>query len=337
MYSFLRPFLFKIDPEKAHALSLYFFRLFGFIPFRNILFREFNSPNQEVRAFGLIFKNPVGLAAGYDKDGLAWRGLAALGFGHVEIGTVTPHPQPGNPSPRLFRLPDERALINRLGFPSRGAAFVAKQLVAQRPSGIIVGVNIGKNQATPLEASTSDYLVLMRQFAPQVDYLAINVSSPNTVGLRRLQGKKALLDLLTTLEEERQSMIQQIGRRTPILVKIAPDLTDEELADAIEVLVETNMDGVIASNTTVQRQGIRSSLRDEAGGLSGLPLKKRSTEMVRKIWQLTEGKLAIVGVGGVMSVEDVKEKLDAGAVLVQIYTGLVYQGPGLVRKILRGL
>ena len=177
----------------------------------------------------------------------------------------------------------------------------------------------------------------MRQFAPQVDYLAINVSSPNTVGLRRLQGKKALLDLLTTLEEERQSMIQQIGRRTPILVKIAPDLTDEELADAIEVLLETNMDGVIASNTTIQRQGIRSSLRDEAGGLSGLPLKKRSTEMVRKIWQLTEGKLAIVGVGGVMSVEDVKEKLDAGAVLVQIYTGLVYQGPGLVRKILRGL
>ena len=253
MYSFLRPFLFKIDPEKAHALSLYFFRLFGFIPFRNILFREFNSPNQEVRAFGLIFKNPVGLAAGYDKDGLAWRGLAALGFGHVEIGTVTPHPQPGNPSPRLFRLPDERALINRLGFPSRGAAFVAKQLVAQRPSGIIVGVNIGKNQATPLEASTSDYLVLMRQFAPQVDYLAINVSSPNTVGLRRLQGKKALLDLLTTLEEERQSMIQQIGRRTPILVKIAPDLTDEELADAIEVL-ETGI--VIENFVLIQRTGI---------------------------------------------------------------------------------
>ncbi len=337
MYSFIRPILYRIDPEKAHALSLNFFRLFGIMPFGNVLLRGVSSPQQTVEAFGLTFRNPIGLAAGYDKDGLAWRGLKRLGFGHIEIGTVTPLPQPGNSKPRLFRLLEERALINRLGFPSRGAAFVARQLAVPRPPGLIVGVNLGKNQGTPLEKAISDYLVLLGQFAPLADYLAINVSSPNTVGLRRLQAKQALQDLLTSLAEERQVMSERIGRRVPMLVKLAPDLSDAELVDALGVILDTNMDGVIATNTTIHRQGVRSSLRSESGGLSGEPLKERSTEMVRKIWRLTGGKLAVVGVGGVMNVEDVKEKLDAGAVLVQIYTGLVYQGPGLVKQILRAL
>lgn len=337
MYSFLRPLLFRLDPERAHALSLHFFRFLGILPFRNLLNKWASLPGKTVEVFGLTFRNPIGLAAGYDKDGLAWKGFEKIGFGHIEVGTVTPHPQPGNSKPRLFRLPEEEALINRMGFPSRGAAFVTKQLNKPRKPGFIVGVNIGKNQNTALDGAISDYLVLLDNFAPLADYMAINVSSPNTVGLRSLQAKDALRNLLDPLVERRQVITEQIGRRIPLLVKLAPDLSDAELEEALEVILATRIDGVIATNTTIKRPGLRTSLRSESGGLSGKPLRECSTEMIRKISNFTEGELAIIGVGGVMNAEDVKEKLEAGADLVQIYTGLVYQGPSLVSQILKSL
>lgn len=335
MYPLLRPLLFRLDPEFAHALTIQLLRLAGASPGVAGLIRAWlRVPSRPVEAFGLEFANPLGLAAGYDKDGLAWRGLAALGFGHVEIGTVTPEPQGGNPRPRLFRLPEHEALINRLGFPGRGAQFVARRLAQPRPPGIILGANLGKNADTPLEHAVEDYLDLLRVFAPLSDYLVINVSSPNTVGLRRLQARQALQHLLSELDRERSHQDQRLGRRVPMLVKLSPDLADHELEDALAVILDNHIDGVIATNTTISRENLSSPDANEPGGISGRPLRSRSTAMVRKIACLTGGKLPIIGVGGVMNAEDVREKLDAGAVLVQIYTGLVYQGPGLVKRIL---
>jgi dihydroorotate dehydrogenase len=309
-------------------------------PARAFLRAWFNVPRRPVQAFGLTFSNPIGLAAGYDKDALGWRGLACLGFGHIEVGTITPKPQPGNPPPRLFRLVEERAVINRMGFPGRGSGFAARHLPpasVSRAAQTIIGVNIGKNKDTPLEAAANDYLSLMQTFAPLADYLAVNVSSPNTVGLRQLQARQALGDLLSALAAQRQTEVSSIGRPLPILVKLAPDLNDAELDDALDALLATGMDGVIATNTTIDRTGVRSPLAQEAGGLSGAPLRERSTEMIRKIAQRTQGRLPIIGVGGVAGAADVQEKLDAGATLVQLYTGLIYEGPGLVNKIVRGL
>jgi dihydroorotate dehydrogenase len=309
----------------------------------------FHTPQKPVQAFGLTFPNPVGLAAGYDKDGLGWRGLACLGFGHIEVGTVTPKPQPGNPRPRLFRLVEERAIINRMGFPGRGASVVAQQLrsyvpqTAQRttcnvrPATCVIGVNLGKNKDTPLEEAATDYLALMETFAPLADYLAVNISSPNTVGLRQLQARQALQALLSVLAARRQEVVPSLGRPLPLLVKLAPDLTDAELDDALDVILATGMDGVIATNTTLARNGVRSPLAQEAGGLSGAPLHGMSTEMIRKISQRTHGRLPIIGVGGVASATDAQEKIDAGATLVQLYTGLIYEGPGLVKRIVREL
>jgi dihydroorotate dehydrogenase len=286
-----------------------------------------------VEAFGLTFPNPIGLAAGYDKDGLGWRGLACLGFGHIEVGTVTLNPQPGNPRPRLFRLPDELALINRMGFPGKGAEFVARQVSGRRRGDTILGVNLGKSKDKPMEKAELDYIRLLQQFAGLADYAVVNVSSPNTLGLRRLQNQEALTRLLGSLAQYRR----EEGIGMPILVKLAPDLTDEELEDALDATLSSGMDGVIATNTTIGRSGVRSSLASEAGGLSGEPLRQRSTAMVRLISQWTGGKLPVIGVGGVMSAAHVKEKLDAGAILVQVYTGLVYEGPGLVKRILNEL
>jgi dihydroorotate dehydrogenase len=263
--------------------------------------------------------------------------LAALGFGHIEVGTVTPQPQPGNPPPRLFRLPEQKALINRMGFPGRGALFAARQVGQKRRWGLVLGANLGKNKDTPLERAAEDYLRLLPIFAPRVDYLAINVSSPNTVGLRRLQARQNLYDLLGVLAEERERLEGELGKRVPLLVKLAPDLTDQELDDALTILLDTGMDGAIATNTTIQRSGIPEPVASQAGGLSGAPLRGLSTEMVRKIHSRTQGKLPVIGVGGILSARDAREKLDAGAVLVQVYTGLVYQGPGLVKAILEGL
>jgi dihydroorotate dehydrogenase len=338
MYSRLRPWLFRLDPEQAHALTLSLMRLAGALPpVRSVLRAWFAPPVMPVKAFGLDFSNPVGLAAGYDKDGLAWRGLACLGFGHIEVGTVTLRPQPGNPRPRLFRLPEDQALSTRMGFPGQGAESVTRRLSGVRPGGVILGVNLGKNKDTPLEGAAQDYLALLEIFAPLADYLAINVSSPNTVGLRRLQARAALEGLLKPLAQRRQELQIALGRNLPVLVKLAPDLEDSELEDALEVIQRTGIDGVIATNTTTSREGVHSPLAVQSGGLSGAPLRQRSLEMVRKIAGRTGGKLPVVGVGGIMSAEDARARLDAGASLVQVYTGLVYAGPGLVKRVVEGL
>lgn len=338
LYPFFRWLLFRLDAEQAHALTLNLMRLVGaFSPLQAILRLGFAAPQQPVRAFGLDFPNPVGLAAGYDKDGLGWRGLACLGFGHIEVGTVTPRPQPGNPPPRIFRLPRARGVINRMGFPSQGAEFVARALQGPRPSNLVLGVNLGKNKDTPLEQAELDYCTLFRRFAPLSDYLAINVSSPNTVGLRRLQGRAALEALLTRIAAERGQQQQILGRKVPVLVKLAPDLSDQELDDALDVVLRLAMDGVIATNTTLARQGLDEPAAQESGGLSGAPLTRRSLQMVAEICRRTQGRLPVVAVGGVMNAGDARRCLDAGAVLVQVYTGLVYAGPGLVKSILNGL
>jgi dihydroorotate dehydrogenase len=338
MYPVFRSLLFRLDPETAHALPLRLIRLAGQLPpVRGFLRRLFAAPSHPVQAFGLTFANPVGLAAGYDKDALGWCGLACLGFGHIEVGTVTPRPQEGNPKPRLFRLVEERAVINRMGFPGKGAEFAARQLQGRRLPGLVLGVNLGKNKDTPLEQAAGDYLSLLGAFAPLADYLAVNVSSPNTVGLRRLQARDALQELLSALAERRQQEAQRLGRPVPLLVKLAPDLTDAELDDALQAILSTGMDGVIATNTTIRREGVPVRWAAEAGGLSGAPLRALSTSMVRKIAERTQGCLTVIGVGGVSSAQDAQEKLDAGACLVQVYTGLIYEGPGLVKGIVQGL
>lgn len=337
MYNLIRPLLFRLDPEHAHALSLRLMQFTGRSHLlKGILGKWFAAPPRPVHAFGLSFSNPVGLAAGYDKDGLGWRGLACLGFSHIEVGTVTLLPQSGNPKPRLFRLPEDQALINRMGFPGQGAGFVAQQLQGARPPNLILGVNLGKNAATPLEQAARDYLELMQIFARLADYLVINVSSPNTTGLRRLQSRQALSELLGVLVDKQSWLAVENGHRTPLLVKLAPDLEDHELDDALDVLLSSGVDGVIATNTTISRDSLRSPAAAEPGGLSGAPLRARSTQILRRIVGNLQGKLPVVAAGGVMSYADFNEKLDAGADLVQVYTGLVYRGPGLVRELLRG-
>jgi len=359
MYRLIRPLLFRLDPETAHILTLYALRFTGALPPLNWAISQFfNAPEKPVHAFGLTFRNPVGLAAGYDKDGIAVRGLAALGFGHIEIGTVTPRPQEGNPRPRLFRLVEDQAVINRMGFPGEGASKVERRLssVVRRPSSVVIGVNLGKNKDTLLENAAEDYLSLMRAFAPLADYLAINISSPNTVGLRRLQGRDMLENLLRRIAAERQNPLNPNSYPPnsyppnpyppnpyppnpypPILVKLAPDLTDDELDDALGVILDTGMDGVITTNTTLGREGLRSKYREESGGLSGSPLRVRSEAVLREVVKRVEGRIPVVSVGGIMSPEDAKRRLDMGAALVQVYTGLVYAGPGLVQKIIRAV
>lgn len=337
MYSFFRPLLFKLDPETAHNLTLQFIRLGAYQPFNFLLRTLYAVTEEPVDVFGLHFQNPVGLAAGYDKDGLAWRGLAALGFGHIEIGTVTPLPQPGNPKPRVFRLVDDRAVINRMGFPGLGAEHMAGRLQKRYDRKVIVGVNLGKNKDTSIENAANDYIALMRQFMPLADYLAINVSSPNTIGLRRLQGREQLDGLLSAISKERKSIASVRGGNAPILVKLAPDLSDEELDDALDVIVRSGMDGVIATNTTLGREGLRSTLQEETGGLSGEPLRSRSEAVLQSVVKRLDGRLPVVSVGGIMNPEDAKRRLDSGAALVQIYTGLVYAGPGLVKQVIKNL
>ena len=337
MYSFFRPLLFKLDPETAHHLTLQLIHLGAYQPINLLLRAIYSAPSKPVEAFGLHFPNPVGLAAGYDKDGFAWRGLAAIGFGSIEIGTVTPHPQPGNPKLRVFRLVEDRAVINRMGFPGRGAEYMARKLRRRNHRQVIVGVNLGKNKDTPLEDSANDYITLMRQFMPLADYLAINISSPNTAGLRRLQGREMLAGLLGAIGKERKNIAAGGGETVPILVKLAPDLSNEELDDALEVIVRTGMDGVIATNTTLERSGLRSKQREETGGLSGEPLRARSEAVLRSVVRNLDGRLPVISVGGIMNPEDARRRLDAGAALEQVYTGLVYAGPGLVKQIIQNL
>ncbi len=359
MYSLFRSLLFRLDAETAHRLTLTSLRLTGrFALSRRVLQWTFAAPSKPVTAFGLTFKNPVGLAAGYDKDGLAVDGLDALGFGHIEIGTVTPLPQTGNPRPRLFRLVEDKAVINRMGFPSRGTEFVQMRLnpvvhvgfiekffgVAPRgvpkPRRVLsakLGVNLGKNKETPNEQAVMDYLALLQNFAPVADYLTVNVSSPNTEGLRRLQARDALENLLTHLHQQRQLEEKRWEKKVPLLVKLAPDLAANELDDALDVILRTHMDGVIAVNTTLARDGLRSPHRGESGGLSGGPLKVRSEAALSQIVQRVDGKLPIVSAGGIMCADDAKRRFDMGAALIQVYTGLVYRGPGLVKEIVAAL
>ncbi len=363
MYPFFRSYLFRLDPETAHALTLNLLRITGAIPPLNwIISQSFRSRSKPVSAFGLTFKNPVGLAAGYDKDALALRGLAALGFSHLELGTVTPLPQPGNPRPRIFRLVEDEAVINSMGFPSRGSEFVQTRLNFNlrsgwverfigfaprrvqrrsyplgRGSSTLLGINLGKNKSTPNEQAVFDYLALLQNFAPFADYITINVSSPNTVGLRELQGRAALESLLTHLHEQRLLEQKKLEKRIPLLVKLAPDLSARELDDAVDAVLSTRMDGIIATNTTLERTGLRSNNRNESGGLSGSPLRSRSEEALQKIVRRVNNAIPIISAGGIMTPEDAKRRLDLGATLIQLYTGLIYRGPGLVRQIVNSL
>lgn len=338
--TFIRPLLFRFSAERAHGFTFALLRMVQALPFglRILAWMFRRRPEGLSRTvFGIDFPTPVGIAAGLDKDAEAFDALGALGFSFVEIGTVTPLPQPGNPSPRLFRLVADHSLINRMGFNNQGAARAAKRLKKRRTD-VIVGGNIGKNKVTPNDQAVSDYVKSFETLFPYVDYFAVNVSSPNTPGLRELQQRGPLTEILSRL----QSCNAAHEKRKPILLKIAPDLTDGQLDDIIEIVKETRIDGVIATNTTVSREMIlatpaRRVERIGAGGLSGALLTERSTEVIRYLHERSGGAFPIIGVGGIMTPEDAIEKLEAGASLVQVYTGFIYQGPSFARRIVRAL
>lgn len=331
MYKFFRPFLFLVEPEKIHALISLALRLPGFRRALKLLY-NFEDRRLEKELFGLTFKNPVGLAAGFDKDAKLIDALSCIGFGFIEIGTLTPKPQPGNDKPRLFRLPEDQALINRMGFNNDGVQAAAARL-RNRTSSVIVGGNIGKNKNTPNDSAYEEYAYCFEALYEHVDYFVVNVSSPNTPGLRELQEKAPLQQLLKTIKA--LSLKKPVAR--PVLLKIAPDLSLSQLDDIIEILNTTGIDGVIATNTTISRSGLQTK-QDElerlgAGGLSGKPLATRSTEVIRYLRAKLGKDFPIIGVGGIMSPEDAVEKIEAGADLVQIYTGFIYEGPDLVKRI----
>lgn len=288
------------------------------------------SQSPPVSLFGLTFPNRLGLAAGYDKAGTCLAGLAALGFGHIEIGTVTPQAQPGNPRPRIFRLEEDQALINRMGFPSAGAGPLRRVLEAGRPEGVVVGVSLGKGVGTPLEEAGRDYVFLLREFAALADYVVLNVSSPNTLGLRRLQARSVLESLLATVADTRQELG---GRHPAVLVKLAPELDLGEVDDVVAAAAAHEIDGIIAANTTTDRPALRSRFAGEAGGLSGKPLFRRTLAVIRHLCRASAGRIPIVACGGISTRDDFQAVLDEGASLAQVYTALVYQGPGLVRRL----
>ncbi|MGV3696842.1 quinone-dependent dihydroorotate dehydrogenase [Flavobacterium sp.] len=326
----IRPILFWFDPEEVHYFSFSFIRFVSKIPFvPNILksIYEVKDNRLEREVFGLKFKNPVGLAAGFDKDAKCYRELSNFGFGFIEIGTLTPKPQDGNPKKRLFRLKPDSAIINRMGFNNGGVAEAVERL--KKNDGVLIGGNIGKNKVTPNEEATSDYLICFNALFDYVDYFVVNVSSPNTPNLRELQEKEPLTRLLQTLQDENYKK----AKTKPILLKIAPDLTNEQLIDIIDIVNETKIAGVIATNTTISRDGLQSGNQSETGGLSGKPLKKRSTEVIRFLSEKSNKAFPIIGVGGIHSADDALEKLEAGASLVQLYTGFIYEGPKLVADI----
>ncbi|MGE5138431.1 MAG: quinone-dependent dihydroorotate dehydrogenase [Rudaea sp.] len=327
MYGLIRPLLFRLDPEQAHAVTLRLIGLAGRLPPARALLQTLyrvQDPVLEVEAFGLRFRNPVGLAAGYDKDAAAVLGLGTLGFGHIEVGTVTLLPQAGNPRPRVRRVPAAGALVNSMGFPNAGVGALRVPRVGPH-----IGINIGKGKDTPLEEAARDYCELYGHVYKQADYVALNVSSPNTLGLRQLQARDAIEGLLRQV-----TALRDLNRpRVPVLVKIAPDLEWSQVDDVLTAVSASRVDGIVATNTTIAREGLPEWARSLNGGLSGQPLKARSTEIIRYIARQTRGALPIIGVGGVSSGADAIEKLRAGASLVQVYTGLVYRGPGLVREI----
>ncbi|MGF1643561.1 MAG: quinone-dependent dihydroorotate dehydrogenase [Thiotrichales bacterium] len=336
MYHFLRPLFFMLPPEVAHAVALH-----GLSAIHRV--REWvGSEAAPIQAgprhvLGLNFANPVGLAAGMDKNGDFVAALGGLGFGFIEVGTVTPRPQPGNRRPRLFRLPEAEALINRMGFNNRGVEHLVERVGVRRYSGVL-GINIGKNFDTPLERATDDYLLCLQRVYPVADYVALNISSPNTPGLRSLQSGSALLDLLGNLKQEQLRLARHTERYVPLLVKIAPDLEDSEIAVMAEVINRMQIDGVIATNTTQARPAVESLRHGhEAGGLSGRPLFERSTEVLRAFRNELQPGIALIAAGGVVGLAEARAKLAAGADLIQVYTGLVYSGPSLVRELIYGL
>jgi dihydroorotate dehydrogenase len=342
--SILRPVLFRLPPESVHELALRGLSL-ALAPdwSRRLAARRFErAPFGELRRFGLKFKNPVGLAAGFDKNGLAAEGLAALGFGFIEVGTVTHRAQPGNPRPRLFRLPRDRALVNRLGFNNHGAAAVAEYLSRHRPD-CVLGINIGKSRVVAVEDAVPDYLASLELMHPLADYIVVNVSSPNTPHLRELQRAGALEALLKTLQRRNEELSRGPKGRgpVPLLVKIAPDLEPAELETIVRVALDAGLSGIIATNTTTSRANLHTpSPEVEAcgqGGLSGAPLRARSTQIVARLYHLTSGRLTIIGTGGIFTAADAWEKVCAGASLVQLYTGFIYEGFGVVRQINEGL
>lgn len=332
----IRPILFLFDPEKVHHISFAFIKFFSKLGFSK-LFRSFfvvEDERLEREVFGLKFKNPVGLAAGFDKNALLYNELSDFGFGFVEIGTLTPKPQQGNPKKRLFRLKEDEAIVNRMGFNNDGVFDAVEQLKKQHR--VLIGGNIGKNKVTPNKEAVKDYLICFDALFDHVDYFVVNVSSPNTPGLRELQDKEPLTALLNQIQTENDKYaLKRNSKRKPVLLKIAPDLTQNQLLDIIEIVNTTKIDGVIATNTTIERKNLKSHaiLLEEAGGLSGKPLKNRSTEVIRFLSKQSNKSFPIIGVGGIHSVEDALEKLEAGADLIQLWTGFVYEGPSLVKKI----
>jgi dihydroorotate dehydrogenase len=342
--SFLRPILFRLSPETSHELALTSLSFFlGAKPIRQIVAsRNRITPFGTLKRFGLEFANPIGLAAGFDKNGSYARELAALGFGFIEVGSVTNEAQPGSPKPRVFRLAKDRALINRLGFNNIGAKRVAEDLRRHRPD-CILGVNIGKSRSVPIEDAIPDYLASFEAVYDVADYIAVNVSSPNTPNLRALQQHELLEDLLSSLQRRNDELSKRgsLKQPKPLLLKIAPDLSEAEIESIVDVALRTNVSGVIATNTTIKREGLRTSI-DEVracgeGGLSGAPLRERSDRVISLIYRTARGKLPIIGVGGVFTAEDAWNKICAGASLIQLYTGFVYEGPGVVKRINEGL
>ncbi len=336
LYPLAKSFLFQLDPEKAHHFTIHQLQLAGKIPslLQVLAGGEVKHPSLHRNFWGIDFPNPIGLAAGLDKNGEAIDEFGAMGFGFVEIGTITPRPQPGNDKPRLFRLVNDKALINRMGFNNVGAEVAAEKL-KRRKSNVVVGANIGKNKITPNHEAVSDYEFCFKTLFEYADYFAVNVSSPNTPGLRELQEKESLNTILNALQEINHSK----EKTKPILLKIAPELTDEQIQEVIEVVQQTKIHGLIATNTTITRNGLSYSAKEieeyGAGGLSGTPLTQRSTEVIRFI--KANSDIPVIGVGGIMNVNDALDKLNAGADLIQLYTGFIYEGPQLIRDINQAL
>ena len=339
MYRLIKPLFFQFDPEKVHYFVVQRLKWFhDHFPLGKTIIRssfDIHIKGLEREVFGIKFRNPVGLAAGFDKNGEYIEALSDLGFGFIEVGTVTPLPQPGNDKPRMFRLEEDSALINRMGFNNKGVDTLAERLrvLKAKDKSIVIGGNIGKNKNTPNENAVDDYVKCFDRLFDVVDYYVVNVSSPNTPGLRALQEKEPLTLLLKTLQDRNGKN----GISRPILLKIAPDLTNEQLDDIVDIVKETGIAGVIATNTTIDREGLYSTSAQESGGLSGKPLTVRSTEVIRYLSQKSNKAFPIIGVGGIHSPQDAKDKLEAGASLVQLYTGFIYEGPGIVKRICKAL
>ena len=334
-YPAIRKVLFQFDAETIHELTIKGLKSTGKSPL-NVFYKQ-QVQDKPVTVMGINFPNPLGLAAGLDKNGECINAFAAMGFGFVEVGTVTPRPQPGNDKPRIFRLPEANAIINRMGFNNKGVDYLVSQVQAANFKGVL-GINIGKNKDTPEENAKDDYLHCMRKVYDLATYITVNISSPNTPGLRSLQYGDALNDLLSALKAEQTILAEKYGKYIPLTVKIAPDLNEDEVKSIAKSLIDNGIDGVIATNTTLSREGVEGlEFGGEQGGLSGQPVKDKSTQVIKILSEALDNKLPIIGVGGIASSDDANEKLAAGASLVQIYTGFIYQGPPLVKDIVNGL